>query len=553
MTDSDSRWSRAILAAEVLAVLRAGAGGLWLWSRAGPVRDHYLTHLTSLFPHAGKIHPSTGEDALFGGFDMLATLREGRPVEKAGILQRHPVSILSMAERCQPHLSARLAQAIDEGSACLIACDESAGPDEALSAGLADRLGLFVDLDGLALRDVAAAVRPEHVDAARQIVGHVQVTDEQIALVTVAAADLGIASLRAPVLALLVARALAALSGRTDVTVRDLEQAVGLAYSHRAQPVADAPSEADWAEPEPDPTQAPDTSETSSPLADILVESARSALSPEVLSLIAAGRSRAAVKGSGGAGSGKTGNRRGRPLPARAGRAGGQARIDLVATLRAAAPMQKIRQQASGKGGLHFRESDLRMKRFLDTSDRLLVFAVDASGSSAMARLAEAKGAVEILLAEAYVRRDHVALVAFRGDHADTLLPPTRSLVQTKRRLGSLPGGGATPLAAGLKAALDLGLAARGRGMAPTLAVLTDGRANIGLDGQPGRAAAEQDATRMARLIRASGLPGIVIDTGARPQQPVADLAHDLGAAYIALPRADAARISSALSAAIGA
>ena len=116
-----------------------------------------------------------------------------------------------------------------------------------------------------------------------------------------------------------------------------------------------------------------------------------------------------------------------------------------------------------------------------------MIFTVDASGSAAMARLGEAKGAVELLLAQAYARRDHVALVAFRGETAETILQPTRSLVQTKRQLASLAGGGGTPLAAGLKAALDLAQQARGRGLTPTIITLTDGRANLALAGTASR------------------------------------------------------------------
>ena len=99
------------------------------------------------------------------------------------------------------------------------------------------------------------------------------------------------------------------------------------------------------------------------------------------------------------------------------------------------------------------RRDDFRMTRFQQRTRTTTIFVVDASGSSALNRLAEAKGAVELLLADCYVRRDQVALLAFRGKEAELLLPPTRSLVRAKRSLAGLPGGGGTPLAAGIDAA----------------------------------------------------------------------------------------------------
>ncbi len=200
---------------------------------------------------------------------------------------------------------------------------------------------------------------------------------------------------------------------------------------------------------------------------------------------------------------------------------------------------------------LHIRPSDLRIRRHQERTERVIIFAVDASGSAALARLAEAKGAVELLLARAYARRDHVALIAFRGAAAELVLPPTRSLVQTKRRLAGLPGGGGTPLAAALRLAGDTALRARARGLTPVLALLTDGRANVALDGAPGRARAEEDAAVMARLWRATGAASVVIDTASRPEAGLKRLSAALGGVYLPLPRADAARMSGALETAL--
>jgi magnesium chelatase subunit D len=241
-------------------------------------------------------------------------------------------------------------------------------------------------------------------------------------------------------------------------------------------------------------------------------------------------------------------------LPARQGPARRGARIDPIATLRAAAPWQALRRRdAPGRRGVIVAGGDLRARRYEEKSDRLLIFAVDASGSAAFARLGEAKGAVELLLAHAYARRDHVALISFRGTGAELLLPPTRSLVQTKRRLAGLPGGGGTPLASGLGAAFALADAARRRGMSPRAILLTDGRANIALSGAADRAAAQADAEAMARAFRAAALSALVIDMGARPEPALARLAAILDAPYLPLPRADAHRLEAAVSAALGA
>jgi len=331
----------------------------------------------------------------------------------------------------------------------------------------------------------------------------------------------------------------------------DLQRAAELVLAHRGD-VPETALEPDDPEPPPPPdpgeadAERPDDPQDRIP-DDILIDAARAALPADLLARLQAGRAAKAAKGS-GAGAVTKGNRRGRPLPPRPGKPGGGLRIDLVATLRAAAPWQPLRGGSAAR--LAIRGSDLRIKRFQQTSDRLLIFAVDASGSSAMARLAETKGAVELLLAQAYSRRDHVALVAFRGQGAEVMLPPTRSLVQTKRRLAGLPGGGGTPLAAGLKLAFELAGQARSRGMTPTVALLTDGRGNIALDGTADRAQAEADAQRLARALR--GTPAVVIDTGNRPTPGLRVLAGMLDAPYLPLPRADAQRLSAVLSAALG-
>jgi magnesium chelatase subunit D len=196
------------------------------------------------------------------------------------------------------------------------------------------------------------------------------------------------------------------------------------------------------------------------------------------------------------------------------------------------------------------RRDDFRVTRYKERSETTTIFVVDASGSSALHRLAEAKGAVELLLAACYVRRDRVALIAFRGQGAELLLPPTRSLVRAKRSLASLPGGGGTPLAAGLDMALLLADGVQRRGGTPAVVVLTDGRANVARDGRGGRARAAEEALAAARAARVVQVKALLVDTSPHPQPRAKELAEAMGAFYLPLPYADAAALSSAVQAA---
>ncbi|MFN3936494.1 MAG: magnesium chelatase subunit D [Gemmobacter sp.] len=548
MSDDATGWARVEAALAVLSVDPAGLGGLWIRARAGPVRDRVMEGLAGVALPMLRVPPGVSDEALFGGTDLTAALSGRQAVRTPGLLDRPAILVLPMAERTPPALAARLALALDRGGQALIALDEGATGEESLPPALADRLAFFVDLDGTGWGDTEPVRLPAAVDPTVPELPHAART----ALAT-AAVRLGIASLRAPLLASRAARAAAALRGAGTVGESDLRLAAELVYAHRATILPSPDERPDEAPPDDSGPEAPRPAPDNAPLPDeVLVSAARAALPHDVLERLARGRAQRGAAGS-GAGAARKGNRRGRPLPSRPGRPGSGLCLDVVATLRVAAPWQAYRRigQPDVAARLLLRPADLRVRRFQERSDRLLVFCVDASGSQAFARLSEAKGAVELLLAQAYARRDHVALVAFRGSGAELLLPPTRSLVQAKRRLAGLPGGGGTPLAAGLRTAMETALLGRARGMTPVLALLTDGRANVALDGTAGRAAAEADAARMALLLAERRLPGLVIDTAPRPQPALAELAARMGASCIALPRADAVRLSAALSGAL--
>jgi magnesium chelatase subunit D len=196
---------------------------------------------------------------------------------------------------------------------------------------------------------------------------------------------------------------------------------------------------------------------------------------------------------------------------------------------------------------VHVASDDLRVQRRVQRRATTTIFAIDASGSQALHRLAEAKGAVELLLADCYARRDRVAVIGFRGAGAQVLLAPTRSLVRAKRQLAGLPGGGGTPLAAGIEAAHALALASRRAGATPLVVMLTDGKANIGRDGAPGREAAQRDALLAARALRGARAPVLLIDTSPQPSPAAAALALEMDARCIALPHAQAQGLSEAV------
>lgn len=543
---------RSIKALALLSIDPAGLGGVILRARHSPTRTAFLENLSCFEGPVVKLFPNMSRETLDGGLDITSTLQSGKMVSKQGLLEhKNTVFLLISAERTDPLMVASLNRMLDQTDGnSLIALDEGVDEDETAAPALSERLALHISLDDLRTSDLISIV-PDSA-AAKARLADVSLPEDAVAQVTVLAKNLGIPSLRAPTLMLKTARAHAALCGKEKVGTEDLEIAAELVFAHRATRLPEVREEKPQPEPEQDGNPAEDqvqTNEMDIP-EDILLEAVKAALPAGLLS----GLSAKSVRGAKGSGSGhrRVGNRRGRPLPSRNGHRAAGARIDLVATLRAAVPWQTIRKKAfPDRQGPIIRPSDLHFKRFEDHSDRLLIFTVDASGSAAFARLSEAKGAVEYLLSEAYARRDHVALISFRGTGAEVLLPPTRSLVQTKRRLADLPGGGGTPLAAGLSEALQMALQTHKRGLTPIIVLLTDGRSNIALDGSAARVQAASDVEQTGQIISMNSIEAIVIDTGKRPERGLKLLANTLRAPYIALPRADAKSLSESVSTAL--
>ncbi|PXW73736.1 protoporphyrin IX magnesium-chelatase [Blastomonas natatoria] len=577
-----------LMAARLLAAAPARLGGIWLRG-AGPEREAALALLMAAFEGRAvrRVPVHIDEERLCGGLDVAASLAAGHRIEQTGLLQEAAGGLLvvPMAERMSALVAGRIAQAMDAGAGFALALIDDGGEDEGAPVSLTERVAFWCEGVGALvsanaplapfpsvpspstppvgvaqdkLQPLAEVEGPSPTSANTSVdmLGTNEGGDFAPSLASLSLA-LGVDSARALLFAQTATRLHAEWHAR-DPGEEDLAFAARTILGPRAtripQQADDQPAPPPEPENEPPPGDAESEQDHHDPdaLDDLVLAAALASIPKDVLARIGEGRGARRASGAGGAGRKRASQLRGRPLGARPGLPRGGARLALIDTLRAAVPWQEIRRQQEAQDApkrLRIRKGDLRIRRFEERAEALTIFAVDASGSSALARLAEAKGAVELMLAQSYVKRAQVALIAFRGTAAELLLPPTRSLTRAKKVLGELPGGGGTPLALGLAAASELAETQAARGRTPFVALLTDGKGNIDKHGQPGRAQAGEDALAAARRFAASGTQGVVIDISARPQPEAAAIAAAMRARYLALPRADARGVEQAVSA----
>jgi magnesium chelatase subunit D len=574
------------LTALLLAVDPQGLGGVVL---DHPHHEHarvYQHRILAALPDGApsrRLPAGVTADRLYGGVDLATTLATGRLVAERGVLAASDggVLVVPMAERLAVAGRTALAAALDSGSiqvaregiaevhdarVCLLLLDESV-EDELVHPALRDRVAFAVSLDGPAVGELEAMAESgadRHwrltVREARRRLPTVSVDEGWVRALCETADAFGVDSVRAVLLALRCARAVAALRGRLTVSESDAERAAQLVLAPRATRLPVPPEQSlDDASPEPPPPPPPtdatppdadhpeeaaDPEEHRGPGGELLREAVAAALPAGLLAQLLA---RAQAGGAAGRVGEETPNLlRGRPRGARTGLPRGGARLHLLETLRAAAPWQRVRSTAPAKPAapsrarVRVRREDFRIRRFIEKTGTTVIFVVDASGSSAIHRLGEAKGAIERLLAESYARRDRVCLVAFRGPGTELLLPPTRALARARRVLAALPGGGGTPMAHAMDAALEQALAARRGGSAPLVVFLTDGRANIARDGTPGRPRAEQDALAGAARLAQQRVSSLFVDTSPRGEVMARRLAEAMHGRYVRLPDASA-------------
>jgi len=549
-------------------------------------------------PPVIEVPQNVTEDRLLGGLDLEVTLASGRRAVSKGLLAAadNGYLIVNNIDLIDAAIAGQIANAIDTKKVVLeregLSATQPArftvfGSFDQLGdqrqSLLSERIDLIVAGDDsfstvertetIARRlnfedrpdsfegncEIETAELQNQIYEARRLLPLTRISTAQTRRLTEVALRLGVRGNRWDLVAVRVARANAAFSARREVDEEDLIAAIQLVFVPRATEMP--PSESSRADGERsanDPIESDEhfdaENESAGESIEDLIVKAVDALTPQYSELVPAVKTKHSAAGRR---SGDFKHTRGRYVRSvmkhRAG-----SRIAIDATLRAAAPLQRLRGKQTPKDPkrvgrarrVTVEPSDLRFKQLRHRSGLLFIFAVDASGSMTANRMSQAKGALIRLLARAYVHRDKVALLTFKRDRADVLLGPTRSVDVAKRLVDWLPAGGRTPISAGLVKASQLARAAKLHGMPQAVLVLfTDGRANVPLADEETGFTLDDELMALGEVLSSDNVSTIVVDTRSQfvstgNARRLADL---LGAKYLYLPRWDAAAVEKSV------
>ncbi len=596
----------------MLLAVDPSLGGVVIPSAVGSGKSTLARAFADILPEGTpfvELPLNVTEDRLIGGVDLEATIASGQRVVQHGVLSKAHKGVLYVDSLSLLDSSAvsHIMDAMSRGAVIV----EREGLSEVHPAdfmlvgtydpsdgevrmGLLDRIGIIVPFTAQndyrarkKIIDIVLGTRDSEdtedelrmlrglVNAAREQLTHVSMTNEQIKGLIQTAMSLGVEGNRVDIFCIRCAIASAALAQRTEVGDEDMKLAVKLVLVPRATRMPERePTEEEMQsqeEPPPDETEAEDEEapadtpdadaeeeqeETPDMIEELMMDAMETELPDNILNISLASKKKAKSGSRGEA----LNNKRGRFVRAQEGEMK-SGKVALIPTLISAAPWQASRRKEKEKSGRKFgaliiNKEDVKIKRFRDKSGTLFIFMVDASGSMALNRMRQAKGAVSSLLQNAYVHRDQVALISFRGKQAQVLLPPSQSVDRAKRELDVLPTGGGTPLASALLTGWETAKQARTKGITQIMFVMiTDGRGNIPLqaayDPNAEKAPKEQlekEIEALALSIQADGVASIVIDTQmnylSRGEAP--KLAQKLGGRYFYLPNAKAEQIVEA-------